>query len=46
VCARGARYVHLALELPAARRGSELSADELRELGATLIEYRIDTAQG
>jgi len=46
VCARGARYVHLALELPAARRGSELSADELRELGATLIEYRIDTTQG
>ena len=46
VCARGARYVHLALELPAALRGSELSADELRELGATLIEYRIDKVQG
>lgn len=44
VCARGARYLHLALELPAALRGSELSADELRALGATLIEYRIGNA--
>ena len=41
VCARGARYVHLSIELPAAKRGVELDATELRELGARLEEYRV-----
>lgn len=36
VCARGARYLHLSLDLPAAWRGRELSADELAQAGARL----------
>lgn len=41
VCARGASYWHLALELPANARGRELSAQELLALGATLQEFNI-----
>jgi len=40
ICARGARYLHLTVELPAERRGVELSADDLEALGATLEEFR------
>jgi CRISPR-associated protein Csx16 len=36
VCARGARYLHLSLDLPAAARGRELSANELERYGARL----------
>lgn len=36
VCARGARYLHLALDLPAHARGRELTADELERFGARL----------
>lgn len=39
VCARGARYFHLSLELPVGWRGRELSADELQACGARLEEY-------
>jgi len=39
VNARGARYLHLTLELPAEWRGRELSADELEAAGARLEEY-------
>lgn len=39
VCACGAAYWHLALEMPAQARGRELSADELQALGATLQRY-------
>jgi CRISPR-associated protein Csx16 len=46
VCARGACYLHLSLQLPATLRGKELSASELRALGATLIEYRVDEVNG
>lgn len=42
VCAAGAVYVHLSLELPAHLRGQELSAVQLDELGATLQAYRIE----
>jgi CRISPR-associated protein Csx16 len=42
VCARGARYLHLALELPPGARGQELSADDLRRFGARLQAYRIE----
>ena len=41
VCARGGRYLHLVITLPAAMRGRELSADDMRRLGATLQEFRI-----
>jgi CRISPR-associated protein Csx16 len=41
ICARGARYVHLCLRLPAQARGQELSADELERLGAHLQGFDI-----
>ena len=36
VCARGARYLHLALDVPEHARGRELAADELELFGARL----------
>ena len=36
VCERGGRYLHLSLELPPEQRGRELSAADLRRLGARL----------
>lgn len=39
VCARGARYLHLEISLPQSLRGSELTARQLQELGAELVEY-------
>lgn len=41
ICQRGARYFHLALDLPASARGRELSADELRRYGARLTCYQV-----
>jgi len=41
VCTRGARYVHLTLDLPAERRGQELDVDELDSLGAQLRPYLV-----
>lgn len=41
VCARGAAYYHLALELPTTARGRELSVDELEQFGAHLQGYAI-----
>lgn len=41
VCARGARYLHLTLDLPAELRGRELDADQLTALGACLQEYQV-----
>ncbi|MCC6658160.1 MAG: CRISPR-associated protein Csx16 [Rhodocyclaceae bacterium] len=41
VCARGARYLHLSLELPGVLRGRELSADELEAAGAIIEQYHI-----
>lgn len=41
VCKRGGRYWHLSLETPPARRGGELSADDMRIFGARLEEYTI-----
>ena len=38
---RGARYLHLALEVPEHARGRELSADEMRSFGARLEEYHV-----
>jgi CRISPR-associated protein Csx16 len=41
VCARGGRYLHLSLDLPAHLRGRELSAQELNETGARLERYAV-----
>jgi len=41
VCARGGRYLHLSLDLPAYMRGFELSADDMIRLGARLEEYQV-----
>jgi CRISPR-associated protein Csx16 len=41
VCARGATYRHLSLQIDAANRGQELSADELDDYDATLTTYEI-----
>ena len=38
---RGARYLHLSLDLPPALRGRELSSVEMRQSGARLEEFRI-----
>ena len=40
--ARGARYMHLVLDLPPDMRGRELSADEMTACGARLEEYRVE----
>jgi CRISPR-associated protein Csx16 len=39
VCARGARYLHLSVDLPAQARGRELQAHELQGYGARLEAY-------
>jgi CRISPR-associated protein Csx16 len=41
VCARGARYLHLRVDLPPQDRGRELDADELERLGARLEPYEV-----
>lgn len=41
VCARGARYVHLSLNVPAALRGKELTVDDMQACGANLQAYTI-----
>lgn len=44
VCARGGRYLHLTVNLPAHWRGRELTASELQACGARLEEYRVQRA--
>ena len=39
VCYQGARYLHLEIDLPQHLRGRELTARQLVELGAELVEY-------
>jgi CRISPR-associated protein Csx16 len=45
VCERGARYLHLSLELTAALRGKELTAEQMRQYGARIEEYRVTAGQ-
>lgn len=45
VCAAGAAYWHLSLELPAELRGRELSADDLQRLGARVERFDIQSSQ-
>lgn len=42
VCIRGARYLHLSLDLPASARGIELTAEAMRRYGARVEEYRVE----
>jgi len=42
VNARGGRYLHLSLDLPAEARGRELSVDELDRFGARLEGYVVE----
>jgi len=42
ICARGARYMHLAIEMPSEWRGRELTADELDKLSAFISPFRVD----
>lgn len=42
VCARGARYLHLSLDLPVDARGIELTAEAMRRYGARVEEYRVE----
>ncbi|MDP2793424.1 MAG: CRISPR-associated protein Csx16 [Sulfurisoma sp.] len=42
VCARGTRFLHLTLDIPAEWRGRELSADELEMAGARLEEFFVE----
>ena len=41
VCARGASYWHLSMNLPADARGRELSAQELLAMGAMLQQFDV-----
>ena len=41
VQARGARYLHLSLEVPFAWRGQELTCHQMAQAGARLQEFRI-----
>jgi CRISPR-associated protein Csx16 len=41
VCAAGARYYNLSIDLPADARGKELSAEELSLFKARLEEFRV-----
>ncbi len=41
ICARGARYLHLSLDLPPELRGRELSSDDMNVCNARLEEYEV-----
>lgn len=45
VCARGARYLHLSLPMPAEWRGRELGAEELRACGARLEAFQVEAVE-
>ena len=42
VCARGARYLHLALDVPEHARGRDLTADELERFAARLESFLVE----
>lgn len=41
LCARGARYLNLSLDLPAEARGRELTAEQLERYGARLEAFEV-----
>ena len=44
VCATGALYIHLRLDIPSGLRGKELTADEIDALGAQLQAFHATVA--
>lgn len=42
LCAQGAQPCVISVELPPALRGQELTASQLDQLGAELIQYRVE----
>ena len=42
VSSKGARYLHLEIDLPQEARGRNLTADEMEQFGARLQEYRVE----
>ena len=42
VVSKGARYVHLTLDIPQERRGEELGSEEMQTYGARLEEFHIE----
>ncbi len=45
ICALGAEYHHLSLQLPREFRGRELNPDQLRQAGARLQRYHVEARQ-
>ncbi len=45
LCARGAQYHHLILDLPVEARGRELTADELERFGARLVRFHCEAIE-
>lgn len=43
---RGARYLHLTLDVPPDQRGRELSAADMTRFGAELREYVVEEVKG
>ncbi len=41
ICVRGARYFHIDVHLPESLRGCELTAQQLTELDAEIVEYTV-----
>lgn len=46
VCERGARYLHLEVNVPRELRGQELAAEQLQALGARLTEFVVRHRHG
>jgi CRISPR-associated protein Csx16 len=46
VCAAGARYINLTIELPENARGKELSLEQLKKFNARLEAFQITPIQG
>jgi CRISPR-associated protein Csx16 len=46
VCARGARYFHLSLDIQPEMRGHNLSCEEMIKFGARLTEYTVEAKGG
>jgi CRISPR-associated protein Csx16 len=45
VCAKGAAYWHVSMQLPATLRGQELSADDLEQLQARVERFTIQAIE-
>lgn len=46
VCERGAEYWHIALDVPAGKRGAELSADDMGQCHARLVRFVVSRVPG